>query len=133
MLRCSSKSGLCRCHTVHQTDHWLTFHSLVAQLFEAFLWRRGMSIFNYSCVTRVRNTDSSSSHSNKSNESIFTGPGEVLIAPDVWGDIVPIVLDGSKTWYVGKQAFLAGSTGLVRGAKSQGLVKGICEYHTLLR
>lgn len=61
------------------------------------------------------------------SESIFTGPGEVLLAPDIWGDIVPIHLDGRADWSVGKDAFLACTTGITRTTKSQGLGKALCK------
>jgi uncharacterized protein (AIM24 family) len=61
---------------------------------------------------------------------VFTGPGEVLLAPETWGDIVPIVLDGHTTWRTGKHAFLAATGGIVREYKSQGVGKGMCTYFT---
>ena len=57
---------------------------------------------------------------------MFTGPGEILIAPETWGDIVPIVLDGSAVWKTGKHAFLAATSGITREYKSQGIGKGLC-------
>ncbi|RPD69655.1 DUF124-domain-containing protein [Lentinus tigrinus ALCF2SS1-7] len=69
------------------------------------------------------------------SESIFTGPGEVLLAPETWGDIVPIQLDGHTNWSVGKDAFLACTMGVARSTKSQGLGKalfsgeGLFVYH----
>lgn len=62
------------------------------------------------------------------SESIFTGPGEVMLAPETWGDIVPIQLDGRTTWSVGKDAFLACTINVVRSSKSQGLGKALCEF-----
>ncbi|KAI0630089.1 tryptophan RNA-binding attenuator protein-like domain-containing protein [Trametes polyzona] len=59
------------------------------------------------------------------SESIFTGPGEVLLAPETWGDIVPIQLDGQTEWKVGKDAFLACTMGITRAAKSQGFGKAL--------
>ena len=61
-------------------------------------------------------------------ESIFTGPGEVLLAPETWGDVVPIRLDGSQDWRVGRDAFLACTMGVTRTTKSQGLGKALCEF-----
>ncbi|KAH9859118.1 tryptophan RNA-binding attenuator protein-like domain-containing protein [Lenzites betulinus] len=55
------------------------------------------------------------------SESIFTGPGEVMVAPETWGDIVPIHLDGRTEWRVGKDAYLACTPGITRTAKSQGI------------
>ncbi|OBZ70993.1 hypothetical protein A0H81_09032 [Grifola frondosa] len=69
------------------------------------------------------------------SESIFTGPGEVMIAPEVWGDIVPLQLDGQTAWCIGKDAFLAATRGITRTTKSQGIGKalfsgeGLFVYH----
>ena len=59
-------------------------------------------------------------------ESVFTGPGEVLLAPETWGDITPIVMDGTTIWSLSKHAFLASTMGIVRSVKSQGFAKGLC-------
>ncbi|KAJ3539282.1 hypothetical protein NM688_g6386 [Phlebia brevispora] len=59
------------------------------------------------------------------SESILTGPGEVLLAPETWGDIVPVTLDGSTTWYFGKHAFLGATRDIVRANKTQSLGKAI--------
>ena len=64
------------------------------------------------------------------SESIFTGPGEVMLAPETWGDIVPIHLDGQTNWSVGRDAFLACTNGIVRTTKSQGLGKALCKYRS---
>ena len=61
------------------------------------------------------------------SESPFTGPGEVMLAPSTWGDIVHIHLDGQATWSVGRDAFLACTNGIVRSTKSQGFSKALCE------
>lgn len=61
---------------------------------------------------------------------MFTGPGEVLLAPETWGDIVPIVLDGQTVWRTGKHAFLAATSGVVREYKSQGAGKGMCTSYS---
>ncbi|KAG8908946.1 hypothetical protein FRB99_000049 [Tulasnella sp. 403] len=58
-------------------------------------------------------------------ESQFTGPGEVMLAPDIWGDVAPIRLDGRTTWFMSKEAFLASSQGIELKSKSQGIMKGI--------
>uniref|UniRef100_A0A914PTZ3 Altered inheritance of mitochondria protein 24, mitochondrial n=1 Tax=Panagrolaimus davidi TaxID=227884 RepID=A0A914PTZ3_9BILA len=57
--------------------------------------------------------------------STFTGPGEVLIAPPIWGDIIPLQLNGSNQWKVGRDNFLAFSDGVVKETKSQGLGKAM--------
>ncbi|CAF0819500.1 unnamed protein product, partial [Didymodactylos carnosus] len=59
------------------------------------------------------------------SQSTFTGPGEILLAPPIWGDIVPIQLDGSLQWSVGKGGFLAMTEGVVKETKSQGFGKGM--------
>jgi uncharacterized protein (TIGR00266 family) len=58
-------------------------------------------------------------------ESKFTGPGEVVLAPEIWGDIVPISVQPNVTWSVGKDAYLASTVNVVRSTKSQGLMKGL--------
>ena len=65
------------------------------------------------------------------SESTFTGPGEVLMAPETWGDIVPIQLDGSATWNFSKHAFLCCTHGVTRAHKAQSLGKAICTYEAL--
>lgn len=61
------------------------------------------------------------------SESLFTGPGEVLLAPEIWGDIVPIPLDGNTAWSISKDAFLAATHEVKLTTKSQGLAKGLCK------
>jgi uncharacterized protein (TIGR00266 family) len=55
--------------------------------------------------------------------STYTGPGELLLAPDALGDITNIRLNGNETWSVGKDAFLACTQGVVKEYKSQGFGK----------
>lgn len=57
--------------------------------------------------------------------SVYTGPGEVLFAPPMLGDITTIPLDGRGTWSVGQDAFLASTQGVVRDYKRQGLTKAM--------
>lgn len=57
--------------------------------------------------------------------STYTGPGELLIAPSIMGDITIIRLDGSNEWIVGRDAFLASTTGVKTEYKTQGLMKGV--------
>jgi uncharacterized protein (AIM24 family) len=57
--------------------------------------------------------------------STFTGPGEVLLAPPMLGDISTIRLDGNQTWSVGHDAYLASTQGVVRDYKRQGLSKAM--------
>lgn len=53
------------------------------------------------------------------------GPGEVLLAPSIPGDIVDIELDGSYSLIVQKDGFLAGSESLQISTKLQNLTQGI--------
>ncbi len=57
--------------------------------------------------------------------STFTGPGEVLLAPPMLGDITTVSLSGKQEWKVGKDAFLASTQGIVRDYKRQGIGKAI--------
>lgn len=59
------------------------------------------------------------------NTSVYTGPGEVLFAPPMLGDITTIPLDGRGTWSVGQDAYLASTQGVVRDYKRQGLTKAM--------
>lgn len=52
----------------------------------------------------------------------------MLLAPEIWGDIVPIVLDGRTQWSFGRDAFLACTKEVVRNTKSQGVGKALCAY-----
>lgn len=54
----------------------------------------------------------------------FTGPGEVLMAPTMLGDITNIRLtEGQAEWNVGRDAFLACTQGVKKTYKNQGLGK----------
>lgn len=55
------------------------------------------------------------------SQSVFTGPGEVLLAPEIWGDIVPIQLRGDGAWFVGKHSFLASTAEVQMATQSQGI------------
>jgi len=57
--------------------------------------------------------------------STYTGPGEVLLAPDALGDITSIRLSGHEQWSVGKDAFLACTDRIVRDYKNQGFSKAM--------
>ncbi|PGH11678.1 hypothetical protein AJ79_04701 [Helicocarpus griseus UAMH5409] len=57
--------------------------------------------------------------------STFTGPGELILAPTMLGDISILRLNGSETWSVGKDAFLAATQGVVKDYKNQGLSKAL--------
>lgn len=57
--------------------------------------------------------------------SHFTGPGEVVLAPYMLGDIISIRLSGDEVWSVAKDAFLACTQGVERDFKAQSLSKAI--------
>ncbi|KAI0744273.1 tryptophan RNA-binding attenuator protein-like domain-containing protein [Daedaleopsis nitida] len=59
------------------------------------------------------------------SESSFTGPGQVVLAPPAWGDIMPIRLDSETNWTVSKSAFLACTPGITREFEFQGARKAI--------
>lgn len=58
------------------------------------------------------------------SQSAYTGPGEVLLAPSMLGDITVLRLNGSEHWSCGKDAFLASTQGVIKDYKSQGFGKG---------
>ncbi len=53
------------------------------------------------------------------------GPGEVLLAPSIPGDIIDVELDGTYSLVVQKDGFLAGSAGLQVSTKMQNLSQGL--------
>ncbi len=53
------------------------------------------------------------------------GPGEVLLAPSIPGDIVDVDLDGSYSLVVQKDGFLASSNGVEVSSKMQNLLQGV--------
>jgi uncharacterized protein (AIM24 family) len=55
--------------------------------------------------------------------SHYTGPGEVILAPQALGDISTLRLPGNKSWTVGKDAFLACTDRVVKDYKAQNLSK----------
>lgn len=58
-------------------------------------------------------------------ESEYTGPGELLLAPSVLGDIILLKLDGKSKWTVGRDAFLAATIAVEKDYKTQKLAKGL--------
>lgn len=56
--------------------------------------------------------------------STYTGPGELLLAPSLLGDITIIRLNDTQEWKVGRDAFLASTSGVKHKYKSQGIMKG---------
>ena len=56
--------------------------------------------------------------------SHYTGPGELLLAPSVLGDIMVVRLNGSELWKIGRDSFLASTGGVEHKYETQGLTKG---------
>ncbi|KAG2413782.1 hypothetical protein HFD88_002971 [Aspergillus terreus] len=58
--------------------------------------------------------------------STFTGPGELLLAPSTLGDIIVLRLTGSEAaWKVGKDGFLAATSGVKKNYNFQNFSKGL--------
>lgn len=57
--------------------------------------------------------------------STFIGPGELLLAPSMLGDITTIRLNGSESWSVSKDAYVCSTQGVTRDYKRQGLGKAM--------
>ncbi|KAI5462432.1 tryptophan RNA-binding attenuator protein-like domain-containing protein [Mariannaea sp. PMI_226] len=57
--------------------------------------------------------------------STYIGPGEVLLGPPMLGDITSLRLNGSETWSVGHDAYLASTQGVVKDYKRQALSKAM--------
>ncbi|RYP65495.1 hypothetical protein DL770_008986 [Monosporascus sp. CRB-9-2] len=57
--------------------------------------------------------------------STFIGPGELLLAPGMLGDITTVRLTGNEAWSVGKDAYVASTQGVIRDYKRQGLGKAM--------
>ncbi|OAQ62090.1 hypothetical protein VFPPC_07227 [Pochonia chlamydosporia 170] len=57
--------------------------------------------------------------------SRYIGPGELLLAPPMLGDITSIRLNGQESWVIGHDAFLAATQGVIKEHKRQGLGKAI--------
>jgi uncharacterized protein (AIM24 family) len=56
--------------------------------------------------------------------STYTGPGEILAAPSVLGDITVLRLtDDSEIWKVGRDAYLANTTSVKKKYRAQNLSK----------
>lgn len=57
--------------------------------------------------------------------SHYTGPGELLLAPSVLGDIIVLRMTGEQEWKIGRDAFLACTSGVKHKYQAQGLAKGV--------
>ncbi|KAM3502658.1 hypothetical protein MY10362_004693 [Beauveria mimosiformis] len=58
-------------------------------------------------------------------QSHYIGPGELLLAPPMLGDITTIRLDGTAQWTCGHDAYLASTQGVHKDHKRQGLGKAM--------
>ncbi|KAJ2979815.1 hypothetical protein NQ176_g3025 [Zarea fungicola] len=57
--------------------------------------------------------------------SHYIGPGELLLAPPMLGDITTIRLDGTTQWTCGHDAYLAYTQGVIKDHKRQGIGKAM--------
>lgn len=57
--------------------------------------------------------------------STFTGPGELLLAPSVLGDLMVLPIRPEKDWLIGRDAFLAHSSAVSHEYVTQGLTKAM--------
>ncbi|KAL3482495.1 tryptophan RNA-binding attenuator protein-like domain-containing protein [Aspergillus californicus] len=55
--------------------------------------------------------------------STYTGPGELLVAPTLLGDISVLRLSEGQEWKVGRDGFLAATSAIKHDHKTQGLAK----------
>ncbi|KAK4144314.1 tryptophan RNA-binding attenuator protein-like domain-containing protein [Dichotomopilus funicola] len=59
------------------------------------------------------------------NSSTYTGPGELLLAPPMLGDITSLRLTGQEAWSVSHDGFLACTQNVIKDYKRQGLGKAM--------
>lgn len=57
--------------------------------------------------------------------SHYTGPGELLLAPSMLGDIMVIRMEDPEEWKIGRDAFLGHTAGIEHKYQSQSLSKGV--------
>ncbi|KAJ5472924.1 hypothetical protein N7530_006925 [Penicillium desertorum] len=57
--------------------------------------------------------------------SHYTGPGEVLLAPPMLGDIIVLPINTGDAWHAGRDSFLAHTSGVKHDDKPQSLTKGV--------
>lgn len=57
--------------------------------------------------------------------SVLAGPGEVLLAPAMLGDITSLRLSGNEQWSVGQDAYLASTQNVIKDYKRQGIGKAM--------
>jgi uncharacterized protein (AIM24 family) len=59
------------------------------------------------------------------SSSTYTGPGELLLAPPMLGDITSLRLTGNEAWSVSHDGYLASTQNVVKDYKRQGLGKAM--------
>ncbi|KAK4225035.1 tryptophan RNA-binding attenuator protein-like domain-containing protein [Podospora fimiseda] len=59
------------------------------------------------------------------SNSTFTGPGELLLAPPMLGDITSLRLSGKESWSVSHDGYLASTQNVIKDYKRQGLGKAM--------
>lgn len=57
--------------------------------------------------------------------SQYTGPGELLLAPSVLGDIIVLRLNNDQEWKIGRDSFLASTSAVKHKYQAQSLAKGV--------
>lgn len=57
--------------------------------------------------------------------STYTGPGELLLAPPMLGDVTSLRLNGNEAWSVSHDGFLACTQNVTKDYKRQGLGKAM--------
>ena len=58
-------------------------------------------------------------------QSTYTGPGELLLAPPMLGDITSLRLTGKESWSVSHDGYLASTQNVTKDYKRQGLGKAM--------
>ncbi|KAK0741222.1 tryptophan RNA-binding attenuator protein-like domain-containing protein [Schizothecium vesticola] len=58
-------------------------------------------------------------------QSIFTGPGELLLAPPMLGDITTLRVAGGETWSVSHDGYLGSTQNVTKDYKRQGIGKAM--------
>lgn len=57
--------------------------------------------------------------------SRYKGPGEVLLAPSVLGDIIVLRVNGNSEWKIGRDSFLASTDAVEHKYQAQSITKGV--------
>lgn len=63
--------------------------------------------------------------SGKMGMSNYTGPGELILAPSILGDLMVLPMRGDKEWLCGRDAFLAHTSGVKHDYVAQSLSKAV--------